>query len=164
MPVVSNTSPILNLAIIGRLDLLRRQFNEVLIPPAVVSELKMETDLAGADIIRNAISANWLRIVELRDVAVSRALTRDLDDGEAEAIALALQERISLVLIDEHDARAAARILGLSPIGILGVLLLAKRKGDLDSVEETMLSLRDEAGFFISRDLFEKLIREAGER
>jgi len=46
MAVVSNTSPILNLAIIGRLDLLRRQFHEALIPPAVVSELKMETDLA----------------------------------------------------------------------------------------------------------------------
>jgi predicted nucleic acid-binding protein len=49
MPVVSNTSPILNLAIIGRLDLLRQQFSEVLIPPMVLQELKVDTELPGVE-------------------------------------------------------------------------------------------------------------------
>jgi uncharacterized protein len=164
MSVVSDTSPILNLAIIGQLDLLHRQFVEVVIPAAVLDELKIETDLPGSNLVRGALSANWLRALELRDSAASRALMLDLDSGEAEAIALALQEGIGRVLIDEHDARTVARRLGLTPVGLLGVLLAAKRIGDLDSVEKTMRKLQDEAGFHIAKDLFESLLREAGER
>jgi hypothetical protein len=107
MPVVSNTSPILNLAIIGQLDLLHQQFGEVLIPPAVLKELKVGTELAGADVIRIAINASWLRVLELKDATVSRALKRELDAGEAEAIALSVQEGINRLLVDEHDARVA---------------------------------------------------------
>jgi predicted nucleic acid-binding protein len=91
MSVVSNTSPILNLAIINRLDLLRQQFGEVLIPPAVLSELKADTDFLGADRIREALLQAWLQARELTNVNLARVLNRDLDQGEAETIALALE-------------------------------------------------------------------------
>jgi len=164
MPVVSNTSPILNLAIIDRLDLLRQQFEEVLIPPAVVDELKADTDFPGADRIRQALAATWLHSHELTHVDVARALKRDLDQGEAEAIALALQLGLGVVLMDEHDGRAAAKAMGLTPVGVLGVLLRAKHAGRLESVKLAMRALQDEAGFYIADDLFDAVLREAGER
>jgi uncharacterized protein len=164
MPVVSNTSPILNLAIIGKLDLLRQQFGEVLIPPMVLQELKVDTELPGVGPIRLALQNRWLQVVELSNTDIARALRRDLDNGEAEAIALALQLKLMTVLIDEHDGRAAARAMGLVPVGVLGILLRAKRTGNLDSVVTAMRALQDQAGFFINPDLFASLAREAGER
>ena len=163
MPVVSNTSPILNLAIIGQLDLLRQQFGEVLIPPMVLQELKVDTELPGVEPIRLALQNRWLQVVELSNTDIARALRRDLDNGEAEAIALALQLKLMTVLIDEHDSRAAARAMGLVPVGVLGILLRAKRTGNLDSVVTAMRALQDQAGFFINPDLFASLAREAGE-
>jgi predicted nucleic acid-binding protein len=164
MPVVSNTSPILNLAIIGKLDLLRQQFGEVLIPPMVLQELKVDTELPGVEPIRLALQNRWLQVVELSNTDIARALRRDLDNGEAEAIALALQLKLMTVLIDEHDGRAAARAMGLVPVGVLGILLRAKRTGNLDSVVTAMRALQDQAGFFINPDLFASLARETGER
>jgi uncharacterized protein len=164
MPVVSNTSPILNLAIIGQLDLLRQQFGEVLIPPMVLQDLKVDAELPGVEPIRLALQNHWLRVFELSNTDIARALRRDLDNGEAEAIALALQLKLMTVLIDEHDGRAAARAMGLVPVGVLGILLRAKHTGNLDSVVTAMRALQDQAGFFINPDLFASLAREAGER
>lgn len=91
MPTVSNTSPILNLAIIDHLDLLQAQFAHVIVPPDVLDELKPETDFPGTESIRQALQSGWLRVVELKDVRLSRALALELDRGEAAAIALALE-------------------------------------------------------------------------
>jgi predicted nucleic acid-binding protein len=68
------------------------------------------------------------------------------------------------VLIDEHDGRAAAKAMGLVPVGVLGILLRAKRTGNLDSVVTAMRALQDQADFFINPDLFASLAREASER
>jgi predicted nucleic acid-binding protein len=54
--------------------------------------------------------------------------------------------------------------MGLTAVGILGVLLRAKRAGTLESVESTMRALQDEAGFYVADDLFDAVLREAGER
>jgi predicted nucleic acid-binding protein len=113
MPVVSNTSPILNLAIIDQLDLLRQQFTEVLIPPAVLAELKPESDSPGSASVRRGVEMRWLRVAEIRDVHLSQALRLELDDGEASAIALALELDIRRILMDERDGRAKAKALGL---------------------------------------------------
>jgi uncharacterized protein len=164
MPIVSNTSPILNLAIIGQLDLLRQQFAQVLIPSAVRAELKPETTFPGTTAVQQALEAQWLCVSELKDVHLARALALDLDEGEAAAIALALELGATQILMDEHDGRVKAKALGLQPVGLLGVLLRAKRDGALDSVEAVMQRLREQAGFFIADDLFNQLLREAGER
>jgi predicted nucleic acid-binding protein len=164
MPIVSNTSPILNLSIIDELDLLRRQFTEVLIPPAVQMELKVETQLPGAVAIRQAMEAQWLRVVDLKNSHLAHALALELDQGEAAAITLALELGTEHILMDEDDGRARAKAMGVQPIGILGVLLRAKREGHLTSVESALGDLRREAGFFIADDLFEAVLVEAGER
>jgi predicted nucleic acid-binding protein len=109
MHVVSDTSPVLNLAIMNRLDLLRQQFGEVLIPPAILTELKPETEFPGAQVIRQALEASWLRVRKLTDVHLTRALALELDGGEAAAIALALELGARRILMDEHEGRAKAK-------------------------------------------------------
>lgn len=163
MPIVSNTSPLLNLAIINQLVLLQQQFIQVLIPPAVLTELKPESDLPGAQAIREALQARWLCTAELQDIHLARALGLELDQGEAEAITLALELGARQVLMDEHDGRNKAKSLGLQPIGVLGVLLRAKHDGNLDSVKAAMQALRYKAGFFIAQALFLEVLAQAGE-
>lgn len=150
MLVVSDTSPALNLAAIGRLDLLRQQFGEVVIPPAVLAELKVDSDLPGADKIRRALEDGWLRRVELQNDQITRALKRELDDGEAEAIALALELGVKVVLMDEREGRLIAKTMGLAPIGILGVLVRAKQAGEINSLREILEILQTNAGFYIN--------------
>ena len=103
--VVSDTSPIRALAFLKRLDLLAELFGTVLIPPAVAEELERPPpDLV---VVRPAL----LPFVTIRaptDVDRVRALLVELDRGEAEALCLAIEERISTVLIDEAAGRAAA--------------------------------------------------------
>jgi len=163
MPVVSNTSPILNLAIIGELSLLRDQFEEILIPGAVLEELRVEENLPGSKGVRDAIKAGWIRIETVKQDPLVRAMQRDLDKGEAEAIALAMQVNARLVLMDERDGRKAARSMKLKVVGVLGILLKSRREGRLMSLEQAMDKLRDKAGFYIREDLYKEIMREANE-
>ncbi|MFM7448288.1 MAG: hypothetical protein ACKO24_06805 [Leptolyngbyaceae cyanobacterium] len=86
MPVVSNTSPILNLAIVGQLDLLRQQFGQLQIPPGVLDEMKIEEDRPGSQPIQAAISAGWIQVQPVSNQSFVQLLRQTLDDGEAEAL------------------------------------------------------------------------------
>jgi predicted nucleic acid-binding protein len=77
--------------------------------------------------INQAIQAGWIIQVSVKDMVLVQALALDLDRGEAEAIALALERKSSYLLIDESDGRAKARAMGLNPVGVIGVLLRAKK-------------------------------------
>ena len=163
MPVVSNTSPILNLAIIGRLSLLYDQFGEIWIPDAVLEELRIQEDLPGTQVIRQALKDKWMRIQEVSDQSLVRVLRRDLDNGEAAAIALAMQVKAEWILLDEKEGRKIAKTLGLKVAGILGILLRAQHEGRLPSFQTVMDQLRDVAGFHIGAELYSDLMRESSE-
>ena len=75
MPVVSNTSPILNLAIVDQLELLRWQFSEILIPHAVLDELKVKEERPGSQAIRQAISLGWVKTQELGNEPLAQLLS-----------------------------------------------------------------------------------------
>lgn len=164
MPIISNTSPLLNLAIIDHLNLLRQQFGQIFIPSAVLAELKPDTGYPGVERLEQALAAAWIRVIDLKDNRLAQVLMLELDQGEAATIALALEQGHSQILMDEREGRAKAKALGLTPVGVLGVLLRAKREGELVSVKEVMQSLRTEAGFFIADHLFEAILVEAGEQ
>ncbi len=163
MPAVSNTSPVLNLAIIGQLSLLRQQFGEIWIPPAVLEELRVGEDLPGSQSVREAIESGWLRVEEVRDQPLVQVLHRDLDKGEAEAIALALQVQAEWTLLDEREGRRVAKSLRMKVTGVLGILLRAWREGELPSLQRAMEESREKAGFRIGAELFADLVRESGE-
>ena len=90
-------------------------------------------------------------------------LTKDLDRGEAESIALALELNADLIILDEREGRHIARRLGLNVIGVLGVLLEAKHKNHIDKVQPQLDLLRQKAGFYLSDSVYTKLLTLANE-
>lgn len=91
MSTVSNTSPLLNLAIIGELEQVRSQFDRVLVPSAVVEEFHLEKGRPGSTALKRAVEEGWIVTQEPSDQALIRTLRQDLDKGESEAIALAAE-------------------------------------------------------------------------
>ena len=158
MLIVSNTSPILNLAIIDRLSLIREQFTTITIPNCVLEELRIGENLPGSKNILDALELKWLQVEEVQDSAILRILKRELDAGEAEAIALALETGAQRVLLDESEARRIAKDLGLKVTGVLGILLRACRQNRVPSLRSEMERLREKAGYYISDLLFNDLI------
>lgn len=163
MLVASDTSPISNLAIIGRLSLLRSQFREIWIPGAVQTELDQLSNPAALKEIQQALQDGWIKRQALRGDKVARLLAADIDPGEAEAIALALELSADLILLDERDGRSAAERAGLRVTGILGVLLRAKNDGQIPLIKPEIEALRTQARFFLSARLQEKVLVIAGE-
>jgi predicted nucleic acid-binding protein len=163
MPIVSNTSPILNLSNIGKLALLNKQFGEVIIPPAVLEELKLDSQFPGVNKIQKALDQGWMQVSLLEKSDVSQVLSGELDLGEAQAIALALEIGSPMILMDEYEGRQAAKSVGLSPIGILGVILREKKSNQEFSVTQTMDDLRHKAGFYLTEKLTQRILALAGE-
>jgi predicted nucleic acid-binding protein len=162
MLAVSNTSPLSNLALIGRLDLLREQLSSVIIPPGVWTELGRHPNPAARHALEAALEDRWLTVVPLA-LAVPADLASALDLGEAEALALALEVKADLVLLDESAARLKARELGLAHAGVLGVLRQARQTNRIASLKAEILRLRTEARFFISPALEKRLLISVGE-
>ncbi|WP_017314859.1 DUF3368 domain-containing protein [Mastigocladopsis repens] len=160
MPVVSNTSPILNLAIINQLILLQQQFNEILIPSAVLDELKISEERSGSQAIREAISAGWIQSREVTNEPLTQLLKQTLDKGESEAIALAIELKANWTLLDEREGRKVAKSLGLKVTGILGVLLRAKQSGELKSLQPVIDALISKAGFRIAPELLVQILTQ----
>lgn len=162
MLAVSNTSPLSNLASIGRLGLLREQLGVVTIPPGVWTELSRHPNPRASQCLEEAVKDGWLRVIPLVG-SVPSDLARALDMGEAEALALALETKASLVLLDESAARLKARQLGLAHTGVLGVLRHARQINRIPSLKAEVLRLRVEARFFISPALEKRLLISVGE-
>jgi predicted nucleic acid-binding protein len=160
MPVVSNTSPILNLAIVDQLELLYQQFDGVLIPHAVLEELKVNEERPGSQAIREAISSEWIKVQKIKNQTLAQLLKQTLDRGESEAIALSIEIQADLTLLDEREARKIAKSLGLNVTGVLGILLRAKQSGQLASLESIINDLINKAGFRIAPELIDKILMQ----
>ena len=156
MIVVSNTSPIINLAAIGKPDLLKKCFGKVYIPPAVYDEITVKGSGEPGDI--EVRTVDWIEVVEVKDTSLLLLLRKDLDDGEAESIVLSIQLDSDLLLLDEFDARSIASKLRLRFIGLLGVLMRAKEAGYVQKVKPLMNSLKKQAGFWIDDDLYQYVL------
>jgi predicted nucleic acid-binding protein len=128
---ISDTSPIQYLFQVGVLDLLPRLFRAVLVPPAVVGELRAGRELGHS--LPDVDALDWVIIRPARNTA-SLGLAHGLGDGEREALALALENRGTTVVLDDALARRVARSLRLQVVGTLGILLRAKRSGLLAEV------------------------------
>jgi predicted nucleic acid-binding protein len=159
--VVSDTSPLMNLAVVGHLELLDQLYDTVLIPEGVWNELSS----LGSQYPEVAIvqTLTWLKRQPLTFRAVADALQAELEIGEAEAIALAIEKQADLLLIDERRGRQVATRMGLTYIGLLGILLEAKRNGFLPEVKPVLDDLIAKAGFWVSPQLYTRVLQAAGE-
>jgi hypothetical protein len=162
MLAVSNTSPISNLAIVGRLEFLRRRYSVVHIPPAVADELRALTHPSGSKRIQVALAEGWL-VVEPLGTLISPKLPFPLDQGETAAILLACQLKADVLLMDEKRGREAARHCGLAVAGVLGELIHAKLAGWIPNVRDEIRQLRAEAGFFVDITVERFILSQVGE-
>jgi uncharacterized protein len=151
--VVSNSSPLISLGSIGRLDLLQEIFGEVSIPVTVLQEVR-SVEIS---------TESWIVSREVEGPLVPRALESELDRGEAEAIALAVELRADLLLMDERRGRRVAARFGLKVLGVLGILVEAKRRGLIENVQPLLRDLQERAGFRVSAVLYQRALEEAGE-
>ena len=154
MIVVSDTSPILNLSAVGKLDLLHDLYSELVVPPAVQRELS-----------RNAIDldALWMRVVVAQNRNDVASLREQLDPGEAEAIVVAAEVAAGLLLVDEKRGRRIAIDRGLEVTGLLGVLAEAKARGFIPKCQPILDDMIRVAGFWIGEDLRTRYLRDLNE-
>jgi uncharacterized protein len=158
--VVSDTSPIRALAHLELLVVLEALFGQIVVPPAV------DTELLQPPIGLPRVDVRTLSFVQIRmpgNLDQVQKLMATLDPGESEALALALELEALTILIDEAAGREMARQLGLLPIGVLGTLVRAKQRGLLSAVGPLIDQLKSELGFFISTPLRNEMLRIAGE-
>ena len=160
MIVVSDASPLISLAVVGCLDVLRSLYERVIIPEAVYQEITGIPRLPGALTIQEL---EWIVSQPVQNDTIVRALQGELDYGEAEALALAVEIQADLILIDERRARAIAARMGLSVVGVLGVLVEAKHKALVPLLKPILDALITQAGFWVSQHLYERVLHVVGE-
>lgn len=163
MIVISDTTPILSLLKAGRLDLLQRLYENVIIPEAVYNELtinplfKDERDkIAGCPFLKVEKAENLKSVKILRDVT-------GLDAGESEALIIYDEKQADLLLIDEHKGRSVAKKMSVEYIGTLGIFMLAYDKKILSTEEiEKCLNILLNKNIRLSRRLCNKVLCYVG--
>jgi predicted nucleic acid-binding protein len=157
--VAADASPLIALAAVGALDVLRGLFGSVTITRLVKDEITGRGERPGARELDAAMRAGWIR------VAPAPAETwrfTDIDFGEASTIALAAEHDDALVLMDDSRGRAQAAALELNMLDLAGVLLAAKRAALIDSVQALLAALA-RRGFTMPEDARRELLRQSGE-
>jgi len=161
MIIVSNTSPIINLAAIRQMDLLKQLYEKIIIPQAVFEEIAIIGEgQSGSEEVK---TSDWIETRQLTDRLMADSLQLELDLGEAEAIALALEIKADMILMDERRGRLTGSRLGLHCLGLMGILTEAKHKKLVHSVKPVMDCLMKDAGFWIDRKLYQYVLQVNGE-
>ena len=154
MIVVSDTSPLTSLLQIGHERVLLDLYGSVVIPEAVERELRRG----------HPGLPTFLKVISPKNRETVARLALEIDSGEAEAIALAKEVQADVLLIDEKRGRTVALREGVSVIGLLGVLIVAKKKGVIASLERMLDDLERIADFRLAPDLKSRALHETGER
>jgi predicted nucleic acid-binding protein len=146
-PIVLDSTCLIGLERLECLELLPRLFEPVFVPPEVAREI--------------GTPLTWLTIKAPSDSAVVDALNMLVDSGEAEAIALARELQVKVVL-DDRRARTVGERMGVVVLGTLGILIQAKRAGEIPAVGPFLERL-EKVGFHMTTHLMEEALRLAGE-
>ena len=153
MIVVSDTSPITALLTVGAADVLPTLFGEVIIPEAVRDEL----------LRTHSTLPDWMRVEPVKDRLGALRFAEEVDLGEAEAIELAKELHADRLLVDERKGRRLALQEGLSVIGLVGIVLLARRRKLIPSARALLDRLEQEAGMYLSERLKDEALKTVGE-
>ncbi len=152
MAVISNSSPLIALAQIGRIEILHQLHPNVLVPPAVAREVAPTIpELPG-----------WLLVRPLAHPRQPQTVSGSIGPGEQDVISLGLELGAERLILDEQPARRLAASLGLRVIGTVGLLLAAKDRGFLAKIKpelDRLLAVR----FFMGQELYDRAIGQAGE-
>lgn len=161
-PVIADAGPLVGLAKIGTLGILRDLYQEILIPPAVFDELRVSESRPGSGALLEAVRLQWLICVKPQPTQDLQSLRLLVDPGEAEAIVLAAQRAARFLLIDDKQGRTLAKSRGLRIVGTGGVLLAAKEHKLIERVSPVLEQLAA-GGYRLSVSLVKVILQLAGE-
>ncbi len=160
--IIADAGPLIGLARIDHLSILKDLYGGILIPPAVAAELELSKGRPGSRLLAIALEDGWIQLETPDRAEGLRSLRLFLDAGEAEAILLAEKHPGDPLLMDEKRGRSVARNRGIPFIGTGGVLLIAKRQGQIERVLPILERLA-EAGYRLAPALQRQLGELAGE-
>jgi len=156
--VIVNTTPILSLLKIGKLNLLKELYGCISVPFAVYEEIESGKD---KDYYIDISRIEWIKIEKIHSNETKLYLF-DLDDGEAEVLILAYEQQADLVVLDEIIGRRYALQLNLNLTGTLGILLKSKKEGYIDKITPLLYELINKNSW-LNPKLVAKVIEMAGE-
>lgn len=155
MLIVSDSSPITNLIQIDLRDILKTLYGEIIIPRQVYWELgNYENQQKELD------SRPWIKVKKVTDSKEVQVLMKTLDSGEAEAIVLSQELKADVLLMDEKKGRLIAQKMGLKVVGLIGILVHAKRTGHIKALEPVLNDLIEKANFYVHPSLLKKILGE----
>jgi len=158
--IVCNATPLIAFAKIGQLPLMQKIVGNLLIPEAVAQEISAYSSTASGAII--LADEPWIQVESLQSQVQMQLLLPTLDRGEAAVIALALEQKASLVLIDELTGRKVAQSLQLNVTGSVGLLIKAKEIGEIDAVSPFLHAMRKK-GIYFSQRFIDAVLKHVGE-
>lgn len=156
--IVSNTTPIISLLKINRLELLQKIYGEIFISKVVFNEIE-----AGKHktYYQDISKINWINVLEIQDIPAIKYFL-DLDSGEAEAIILSTEIKADLIILDEKLGRYYAKHADLKVTGTLGVLIKAKSAGFVEELKPLLNELISK-NVWIEDKLKAKILKIVGE-
>ncbi|MFW6282154.1 MAG: DUF3368 domain-containing protein [bacterium] len=158
--VIFNSSPLINLSKIKSLDLIEKIYGQVIIPEAVNEEVVISgKNKENVEKIVKLIEKEILKVVKVKNRSLVKSFQMNLDYGESEVLALAIDMDASLIIIDEKEARQVADTYNLNKTGFIGILIKAEKLGLIDSAID-LIDLAIEKGFRINKKLYIKLKEE----
>jgi predicted nucleic acid-binding protein len=161
MIMVCDTTPLIGLASIGRLNILQELFGEIYIPQAVYDETVTHGRTQGSA-KHDVDNASWIHVERVRDRLAVNILLDEMDLGEVETIVLAGEMGAEWVLMDEKKGRRKLSQLNIPKIGTIGVLLKAKQIGIIPNLKHEIEGLQ-KIGFAISQMVIDEVLKIAEE-
>ena len=146
--IISDSTCLIALDRIGQLTLLKQLFEQIYVPTAVHREFGKKV--------------NWIKVTSVHNPIAIKTLMIQIDAGESEVIALALEMQDCVAILDDKKARRIAQDIGLKITGTVGLLLKAKKDGVIDKIKP-LLDQLNEAGFHVGESLYQNVLRLAKE-
>lgn len=159
--IVSNTTPISNLLHLDLISILSELFGTVCVPMAVADEVN--SYFSSFQLWKNSLEQGRIVIVPISNMILAKQMIPMLHKGEAEAICLALENNAKLCLMDDKDGRSVAQANNLHVTGTLGILLKSKQTGLVSFVKPLIDKLRTSHQFWISEEMYHKVLKMAEE-
>ena len=147
--IISDASCFILLDKIGELDLLHKLYTRIVTTPEIVNECGI-------------VLPDWVEVKLAKNIQYQKILELQIDRGEASAIALALESRNSLLILDDYKARKTAQSLGIKITGTIGVIIKAKLNGITPSIAPFLEKIK-RTNFRLSDEIIKQAYIEAGE-
>lgn len=158
--VIVNSTPLIVLANVNKLELLQQLYGRIVVPQAVYDEVTIKPNSS----IRGTISHNrWIAVERISSIEEKKMYQAKLHAGEVEVMILAQEEpQADLVILDDNAAKKTAKYLGLKVTGTLGILVKAKKQNLLEEIKPVLDEIISN-GFYISNTLYNLVLQQVGE-